>query len=165
VTPEEFAKWKMRRRGGKRPLTAEEIEARRVAGLEKYRAENPDWATKNRNWSDGVKNEYERQAKRKKCKGKTKQGTDCPAMATPSGSGYCSTHEQQGMQVGDTVKKIRICQLCLRNPADPTTETNYCKQCYEARVAAGKRIAAGKEIDIHAIDYDPDNPLGNVDEL
>jgi hypothetical protein len=164
MTPEEFAKWKMRRRGGKVPLTVEEVEERRLKGLEEYRAENPDWATKNRNWSDGVKQEYIRQERRKKCKGLTKDGRDCPAMATPS-SAWCSTHEQSGMRVGETPKHIRICQLCLRNPANPETETNYCGECYRRRAEAGKRIAAGKEIDIHAIDYDPDNPLGNVDEL
>lgn len=164
MTPEEYAKRKMRRRSGKQPCTVEEAERRRLAAIEKYRRENPDWATKNRNWSDGVKQEYERQAKRKKCKGKTKQGTDCPAMATPSGSGYCSTHEQQGMQVGDTPLSIRICQLCLRNPADPETETNYCADCYKQRVAVGKRIAAGEDVPQPG-DIDYDGLPGSVNDL
>ena len=161
----ELTDWKRRRRNGKPPLTEEEIERRRQAGIEEYREKNPDWRTKNRNWSDGVKNEYERQAKRKKCLGKTQWGTDCPAMETTPGAKYCSTHQQMGVEVGEKVSAVRTCQLCKRNPVDPKNETNYCSECFSRRAEAGKRIAAGKEIDIHAIDYDPDNPLGNVDEL
>ena len=164
MTPEKLSRWKMKRRGGKRPLTVEEVERRRQAGIAEYRAKNPDWRTKNRNWSEPVKEEYMRQAKRKKCQGKTPWGTDCPAMASPSGSGFCSTHELQGMQVGDTVSTVRTCQLCKRNPVDPENETNYCRSCYESRWATGRRIAAGEDVPQPG-DIDYDGLPGSVDDL
>lgn len=41
---------------------------------------------------------------RKKCLAKTDLGQDCPAMACPSGTGYCSYHDLQRTPVGQRPK-------------------------------------------------------------
>jgi hypothetical protein len=103
----------------------------------------------NRRWRPGTRKEYERHEaiakSRGKCKGKTPWGTDCPANASPSGSGYCSGHEQQGVEVGEKVAAVRPCQDCGRNPAWAEGNTNWCKDCLERRAAAGRRLIIGEE--------------------
>lgn len=61
--------------------------------------------------------------KRKKC-----QAVDCIAMASPSGSGYCSFHERQALEVGQRTSMVFKCKRCS-NAATP--ESEYCTECQD----------------------------------
>lgn len=61
--------------------------------------------------------------KRKKC-----MATNCIAMASPSGSGYCSWHESQALEVGQRTDKVFKCKRCS-NAA--TSESEYCSECQD----------------------------------
>lgn len=106
-----------------------------------------------RKWTEPVRDEYERQEarayRRGKCKGKTVFGTDCPASASPSGSGYCSTHEQQAVTVGETINAVNVkpCADCKRNPRWGNGETNYCADCMERRARMARAVIAGEAPD------------------
>lgn len=68
--------------------------------------------------------------KRKKCR--HGQGTDraCPAMASPSGSGYCSYHEMQALEVGESTSQVSKCKnRDCTEAAAPGLE--YCQPCAE----------------------------------
>ena len=137
------------KKGQKPHLSSAEIEHRRQVGIEEYKRENPDHAIKNRKWSATTKREYQRQENagksRGKCRGRTVFGTDCPSNASPSGSGYCSWHEQQGVEVGEKVREARPCSDCGRNPAWAEGNTGWCKECLDRRASAGRRFITGEE--------------------
>src|ERR1035441_1150228 len=68
---------------------------------------------------------------RQKCK-----TTLCPAMADPSGTGYCSWHNTQALNVGDSVALVeqRRCKECkgLCEPPTPgMDEPEMCDTCIE----------------------------------
>jgi hypothetical protein len=60
--------------------------------------------------------------------------TNCVAMASPSGSGFCSFHEMEALEVGQNTKQVFKCkERGCGNAATPDSE--YCKECQDWRVA------------------------------
>jgi hypothetical protein len=76
---------------------------------------------------------------------------DCPAFASPSGSGFCSWHEQQMTPVGELVadaRKFKCHDAKCTKPAD-IRYGEFCKECAERRVKAAQSL----DDDVDTLDW------------
>jgi hypothetical protein len=128
------------------------------------------WSYRLRRWLTDAEAKREERERQEKPKGKTGTGVkasgkrqrcgieDCPAFASPSGSGFCSHHEQQMTPVGEKVadaKKFKCRTFGCTNPQ--MRDVEFCRDCTRRRYEA----AVSGDDDLDTLD----SGLGNVDEL
>jgi hypothetical protein len=96
--------------------------------------------------------------KRERCKAKP-DGKECQAFASPSGSGFCSWHEQQMTPVGGYVGQagwFKCKTADCTEMADAEGQAEYCPACAKKR---SESVLRGSDPDADTLDDYISEPL------